>query len=68
MIKEIAQSDVPVYVCKPGLAKEYTASNGRLLEEIPDMRYMEMSAAVKELLKYYQTNIKEIDLYSLLYF
>lgn len=68
MIKEIAQSDVPVYVCKPGLAKEYTASNERLLEEIPDMRYTEMSAAVKELLKYYQTNIKEIDVYSLLYF
>lgn len=67
MVKEAGGFDVPVYVCKEGLANEYTASNQRLLTEYRDFTVTDMRDAVSKLLIYYKSVYNEIDLLSLLY-
>lgn len=62
-----SQKALPVYVCKEGLAKEYTASNERLLQEIGDFNFTPMEEAISQLYDWYSMHQNEIDLYSLLY-
>jgi len=59
--------ELPVYLCREGLANEYSASNGRLLKEIGNFSYTPVEAAVQELYGWYQEREEMIDLYSLLY-
>ena len=66
-IKRISGKDVPIYICKDGLAKEYTASNRRFLEECPEFLITDMDTAITELLQYYSGILDSIDTYSLLY-
>lgn len=67
LVKRLAQVDVPIYVCKPGLANEYTASNLRLLNEMGDITFTDMQQSISELLKYYRGIEDQIDMMSLLY-
>ena len=60
-------NDVPIYVCQPGLAKEYTADNGRLREECTDFSLTDFDESIQRLLAYYQGIDQEIDMLSLLY-
>lgn len=66
-ILEISRADVPIYVCKEGYGKEYTASNERMLGEIRNFKITLFSESLPMLLAYYKEIINEIDLYSLLY-
>lgn len=66
-ILEISRTDVPIYVCKEGYGKEYTASNERMLGEIRNFKITLFSESLPMLLAYYKEIINEIDLYSLLY-
>ena len=67
LINNVSEKTVPVYVCKDGLANEYTASNKRLLNEIGDIKFTPFKDAVAALIKYYQGVLDEIDIYHLLY-
>lgn len=63
----ISGKTLPVYVGKEGLAKEYSASNKRFMDEFPDFVYTSTDDAIRELYYWYVSNEEEIDLYKLLY-
>lgn len=68
IINTLSDIEVPVYVCKEGLANEYTASNKRLLKEYGNkINGFTKEEAIAALMEYYKKNIDIIDLYSLLY-
>ena len=67
MIKKISKKDIPVYVCKEGLANEYSASNQRLLNEIHSFTFSPMEDAIQDLYIWYCSRKEDIDIYSLLY-
>lgn len=66
-VRRLSGNDVPIYVCQPGLAKEYTADNGRLREECTDFSLTDFDESIQRLLVYYQGIDQEIDMLSLLY-
>lgn len=67
LVKKISQKDLPVYVCREGLAKEYTASNVRFLKDCVDFCYTPMEQSVGMLYQWYKENEGMIDIYKLLY-
>lgn len=67
IINNLSDNPVPVYVCREGMANEYTASNKRLISEFEDFKLTDFKQSVEELMHYYKENIDNIDLYSLLY-
>lgn len=62
-----AGKELPVYICKEGLANEYTASNKRFMSECGDFQYTPFEKSVSVLYEWYKENEKDIDLYQLLY-
>ena len=62
----ISKKELPVFVCKDGLANEYTASNRRFLNEFPEFQYTPIKSAIEILYQWYQEN-PNIDIYQLLY-
>lgn len=66
-IKEVAQADVPIYVCKKGMGNEYSGDNRRLRAECSAWHLPVMAHSVEKLLSYYQSILDEVDLLSLLY-
>lgn len=66
-VKKVCKSDVPVYICKDGLANEYTASNKRLISELGGFEYIDFEKAVFDLSEYYKKIINDVDILSLLY-
>jgi len=67
IIKLVSKKDIPVYVCNPGFAKEYSACNKRLLSEIGFFEFTPMGSSIEKLYSWYAENESEIDIYSLLY-
>ena len=67
IVKEVANVDVPIYVCKEGMGNEYSADNQRLAAECDALHISSMSESVGKLLDYYRYIEHEIDLLSLLY-
>lgn len=67
MIKQISGKEIPIYVCRKGLDREYTACNIRLLAEYPEFQVTTLESAIRRLLQYYCLRLEDIDLYSLLY-
>lgn len=61
MVNAAAEKPVEVRVLNPGLNREYTGSNARLLAEFPDFRFTPHAAAIKELYGYYRDNLKDLD-------
>ncbi|WP_425806397.1 NAD-dependent epimerase/dehydratase family protein [Desulfitobacterium sp. Sab5] len=67
IIKKISGKELPIYVCKEGLANEYSASNERLLKEIGSFKFLPMDEAISDLYVWYYNHKEDIDVYSLLY-
>ncbi|MBR5116285.1 MAG: NAD(P)-dependent oxidoreductase [Lachnospiraceae bacterium] len=68
IVKKVSGKDTGLFVCKEGLAKEYTASNERLLTEIgQDFSYTPQEDAIRELYDWYNKNEADIDIYKLIY-
>lgn len=67
LVCEASGKKLPVYVCRTGLAPEYTASNDRLLNETGEFSYTPVKSAIEELYRWYEEREGMIDLYSLLY-
>lgn len=66
-VKKAGGSDVPVIVCREGLANEYTADNSRLRSELGDFRFTSAEDGIKQLYAYYGEIENNIDLMKLLY-
>ena len=66
-VLQISEKKLPVYICKEGLAKEYTASNARLLEELEHFKYTPIEEAIRQLYNWYAEQESHIKLYNLIY-
>ena len=67
IVKTVSGKDIPVYICKDGLANEYSASNDRLVSEIGGFECEDYSKSISDLYKWYERITEEIDITSLLY-
>lgn len=67
IVKKISKKDIPIYICKEGLASEYSASNQQLLNEIHSLTFTPMEDAIQDLYNWYCNNEDDIDIVSLLY-
>lgn len=66
-VKRISEADVKIYVCRNGLANEYTADNSRLRSELVDFKFTPAEDGIRKLYTYYRENKNNIDLMKLLY-
>lgn len=66
-VKRISGKDLPIIVCKEGLANEYTASNNRFMQECSDFVYTPIEKSIENLYLWYAAQEKSIDIYRLLY-
>ena len=67
IVKEVSGKRLPIYVCKDGLANEYSASNQRLLNEYGEFIFTSIEDAIRDLYIWYKNHEGDIDLYPLLY-
>lgn len=67
IVKKVSNKELPIYVCKEGIANEYSASNQRLLNEMGKFSFTPMEDAIHDLYNWYCNHQESIDLYSLLY-
>lgn len=66
-VREISGVNVPIYVCKEGLANEYTADNTRLMKEVGSFEFSQICDTIQSLYGFYRENESSIDMMSLLY-
>lgn len=67
IVRALSKTNVPIYVCRSGLGKEYTASNMLFLRECTTFSITDFHISIGNLLGYYNGILDEIDLYPLLY-
>ena len=67
LVNEVADTKQEIVVCQEDLANEYTASNDRILEELPELGFTDIKESVRELYAWYRLHQDEIDVYSLIY-
>lgn len=67
IVNKVSGKNKPVYVCREGLANEYTASNLRFMQENVDFKYTPIEKSIKMLYDWYVDNEDSIDIYRLLY-
>jgi len=67
IVLKISEKDLPVYICKEGLAKKYTASNARMITELKHFEYTPIEDAIRQLYDWYKTQENHIELYNLIY-
>ena len=59
-IKKIAGNNSNIIIKKPGLSKEYTCDNEKLLEELGDFKLTDIDDALKEMYEWYISNKSSI--------
>ena len=67
IVNEVADTKQEIFVCQEEWANEYTANNGRILEELPELGFTDIKESVRELYAWYRLHQDEIDVYSLIY-
>jgi len=67
MVRNLSDKNIPIYICKDGYGKEYTASNERFLAECDDFKVTDIEICISRLMLYYKTLIDEVELLELLY-
>lgn len=67
MVLKVSGKELPIYVCKEGMGKEYTSDNSKLLEELGGYQFTDVEEAVKKLYRWYEENEDMIDILELLY-
>lgn len=61
LVNRAGEKQTEVRVLNPGLNREYTGSNARLLAEFPGFKFTPYAEAVKELYGYYRENLAKLD-------
>lgn len=67
MVIEISEKELPVYICREGFGREYTADNTSLLQEMNQFDFTPLKEAIRKLYRWYEEHEAEIDIYHLLY-
>lgn len=67
LVKKVSKKNIPIIVCKNGLAKEYTADNQRLLKEIGAIKLTDFEETIRTLYDYFSNIKEEIDITPLIY-
>ena len=60
-IDKIGERKSTLEIVNSGYNFEYSGDNSRLLKEIPDLEFTSTEAGIRQLYKYYQKNIDELD-------
>lgn len=55
-IRDVLGKDLPIIVGKPGMGLEYSGSNTRLHNEIPDLRLTNIDESIRQLYQWYSEN------------
>ena len=66
-VVKVSGKNLPIYVCRNGLDKEYSSNNRRLIQEIGNFKFTDVDVAIEKLYDWYYENEGIIDLYPLLY-
>jgi len=61
LVNRAGEKKSEIRVINPGLNREYTGSNVRLLAEFPGFKFTPCAEAVKELYAYYSRNLQSLD-------
>jgi UDP-glucose 4-epimerase len=61
MVLEASAKNLEIVIRNEGLGREYSGDNSRLLEQIPDLQFREMSGSVARLYRWYESRRNEID-------
>lgn len=67
IVKKVSNKEVPVYLCNEGLAKEYSASNQRMVYEMGHFYFTPIKDAIRDLYNWYNDFEEQINIESLLY-
>lgn len=67
IVRKQSQKDIPIYVCKDGLANEYTANGERLQNELNYHEFVSYEESIACLLEYFKDHTAELDIHDLLY-
>lgn len=62
-----SQKELPIFIAKDGIGREYSASNKRLCDEMIDFKPMEIQESIHQLMYWYMKHQEMIDRFSLLY-
>jgi len=62
MVNAAGKKKSEIKVLTPGLNREYTGDNTRLISELPDLRFTPYLPAIKKLYAYYGENLEKLDL------
>jgi len=65
IINRVAAKKSAVRVLNPGLNREYTGANARLLKEFSGLKFTSYEKGIAELYAYYSRNLKSLDLASI---
>lgn len=67
IVNKVTKKNVPIYIAKEGMGKEYSASNKRLCSELNLFEPENIEISIEKLSFWYKKNLNNIDRYSLLY-
>ena len=67
MVLKVSGKELPIYVCKEGMGKEYTSDNTRLLKELGGYEFSNIEECIAKLYRWYEENEGIIDISRLLY-
>jgi len=62
LINKVAQKPSEIVVLNPGMNREYSGDNSRLISEFPDLAFTPYQEAVSELYSYYRANLRSLDI------
>lgn len=62
IINSLSDKRTEIRVINPGMNREYTGDNSRLLKEFPTVTFTPYSEAIKALFNYYKDNLDSLDL------
>lgn len=61
MVLAATGKDLPIKIAEPGLGPEYSGDNARLRDEMPGLKFTELSLSVPALVDWYKQNLESID-------
>jgi len=67
IVRDISGKDLPILIAQPGMGCEYSGSNERLKAQIPGLKYIPITQAIRELYQWYETNYSGINRECLLF-
>lgn len=67
IVLKVSGKELPIYICKEGMGKEYTSDNTKLLTEIGGYEFSGVEESIAKLYKWYEENESIIDISRLLY-